>query len=463
MATPPRATGRPALSLAESLATARSTFHRGIHPAEEKELSAEAPIEVLPTPKQVQVPLLQHLGAPCKATVKPRQEVALGDEVGAAEAVVSAPVHASVAGKVGRATVATLPNGRHVEVLPIAAGEQAIEGQALYDDLLGGDWPLAEVERYSPAEIVEAVRGAGLIGMGGAAFPTHVKLTARQDRPIHTVLINGCECEPYLTADTRMMIEAPAPIVAGALLATRALGAQRVVLGIEDNKPGAIRSMRAAAADTGLEVAVVRTKYPQGAEKQLVRAVLGATVPEGGLPLDVGTLVLNVETAASVARAVLRGKPFTHRIVTVSGRGVARPRNLIVPVGIAFRELLEAAGGVRPDAARILAGGPMMGFCVGSTSAPVTKGTGAVTVLNHDDLRRARETACVRCGRCVDVCPLSLVPTRIALAARHKEWDLCSRYHITTCMECGCCAWVCPAQIPLVQLIRAGKAEMATA
>ena len=450
------------MSLAEAVATGRSTFRRGIHPAEEKELCAEAPIEVLPTPTQVQIPLLQHLGAPCKPSVKPRQEVALGDKVGDVDTLVTAPVHASVAGKVGRETVTTLPNGRHVGVLPITAGEQELEGEALYDDLLGGDWPLAEIARFAPAEIVQAVREAGLVGMGGAAFPTHVKLAAREDRPVHTVLVNGSECEPYLTADYRMMFEASEPIVAGALLAARAVAARRVVVGIEDNKPQAIRRMRATAGSVGVEVAVVRTKYPQGAEKQLVRAVLGATVPLGGLPLDVGVLVINVETAASVARAVLRGKPLTHRIVSVSGRGVARPRNLVVPIGISFSALLEAAGGVTPDAARILAGGPMMGFCVGSTGAPITKGTGAVTVLTHDDLQRARETACVRCGRCVDVCPLSLVPTRLALAARYKNRDLARRYSIASCMECGCCAWVCPAQIPLVQLIRAGKAEMAT-
>ncbi|MCP4201702.1 MAG: electron transport complex subunit RsxC [bacterium] len=451
------------MSLADAVASTRSTFRRGIHPPDEKALAAESPIEVLPTPKEIRVPLLQHLGSPCEPTVKPKQAVALGDEVGNVEAMVSAPVHASVAGTVGRATVATLPNGRHVGVLPIKAGEQEIEGRDLYQDLLGGEWPLEEIERCEPREIVEAVRRAGLIGMGGAAFPTHVKLTARDDKPIDTVLVNGCECEPYLAADYRTMIEAPAAIVAGALLAKRALGARRLVVGIEDNKPKAIQHMKTAASGTAVEVKSVRTKYPQGAEKQLVRAVLAATVPEGGLPLDVGALVVNVETAASIARAVLRGKPLTHRIVTVSGRGVARPRNLVVPIGISFSELLAASGGVLPGAARILAGGPMMGFCVGSTSAPVTKGTGAVTVLTHADLQRARETACVRCGRCVDVCPLSLVPTRIAIAARHKDWDLARRYHIKTCMECGCCAWVCPAQIPLVQLIRMGKAEMATA
>ena len=335
------------MSLVEARGTGRSTFRRGIHPAEEKELCAEAPIEVLPTPAQVQIPLLQHLGAPCRPSVKPRQEVAIGDKVGDVDTLVTAPVHASVAGKVGRETVTTLPNGRHVGVLPITAGEQELEGETLYDDLLGGDWPLDEIERFAPAEIVQAVREAGLVGMGGAAFPTHVKLAAREDRPVHTVLVNGSECEPYLTADYRMMLEAPEPILAGALLAARAMDARRGVVGIEDNKPAAIRRMRAVTEGVGVEVAVVRTKYPQGAEKQLVRAVLGSTVPMGGLPLNVGVLVINVETAASVARAVLRGKP-PYRQCLRTWRGPA-PQP-----GRAHRHLLQRAarGRRRRDARR---------------------------------------------------------------------------------------------------------------
>jgi electron transport complex protein RnfC len=218
--------------------------------------------------------------------------------------------------------------------------------------------------------------------------------------------------------------------------------------------------MREAAADTGVEVRVVRTKYPQGAEKQLIISVLGRIVPGGGLPLDIGVVVINVGTAAAIARAVLRGKPFTHRVVTVTGRGVVRPGNWLAPIGVPYLELLASAGGLTSDAARVLAGGPLMGFTVGSLETPVTKGTSGITVLTHDDLRRATETACVRCGRCVDVCPLSLVPARLGAAARHADWELAERFHIRACMECGCCAYTCPAGIPLVQLIRMGKAEM---
>jgi electron transport complex protein RnfC len=448
------------VTLANTLATVRSTFHRGIHPADEKELSREAPIEVLPTPASIRIPLLQHLGQPCDSRVKPRQEVALGDLLAESESFVSAPVHASVAGKVGRESVATLPNGRHVATLPITPGEQVLEGRELFDDHFGGAWePCAAAER-SPGEIVEAIRAAGVVGMGGATFPTHVKLAGCAERSVDTLLVNACECEPYLNADYRVMLEAPEVVLAGARLAQRAAGAESAIVAIEDNKPEAVRRMREAAADTGVEVRVVRTKYPQGAEKQLIISVLGRIVPGGGLPLDIGVVVINVGTAAAIARAVLRGKPFTHRVVTVTGRGVVRPGNWLAPIGVPYLELLASAGGLTSDAARVLAGGPLMGFTVGSLETPVTKGTSGITVLTHDDLRRATETACVRCGRCVDVCPLSLVPARLGAAARHADWELAERFHIRACMECGCCAYTCPAGIPLVQLIRMGKAEM---
>lgn len=437
----------------------KATFARGIHPPERKQLAAEATIEVLPTPEQVRVALLQHLGAPCASTVKPRSEVALGDVVGQSEAFVSAPVHASISGKVTPTKMATLPNGRHVPVVVIQAAEaQPLSGQALYDDVLGGSWPLDGLDDYDPKAIIDAVRGAGLVGQGGAAFPTHVKLTRNEKRPIEWLLVNGCECEPYLTADERLMLEAPAPIIAGALLAARACGASNVAVCIEDNKPEAAQTVRAAARNTPVGLRLMKTKYPQGGEKQLIQAVLGREVPTGGLPLDVGVVVINVGTAAALARAVLRGKPLTHRVVSVTGAGIREPKNLLVPIGASYRDLIDYCGGLRGEAARVVAGGPMMGFTLGDLDAPVTKGTSGVTVLTREEVRHAQQTACVRCGRCVDVCPMRLVPTRLALASRAGNWDLAQKYHITACMECGCCAYTCPASIPLVQLIRLGKA-----
>jgi len=438
----------------------KGTFARGVHPPEGKSLAKDAPIEVVPGPAVVTIPLLQHTGAPCESVVKAKQEVALGELLGRAGGFISAPVHASVAGVVGRETVATLPNGRHVKVIPITAAGGQLGGRELWDDVYGGEWPV-DVEEYDPKTIAQTVGDAGIVGLGGAAFPTHVKLVRNEAKPIDTILVNGCECEPYLTADYRLMLQAPSPIVTGALLAARAAGAANVVIAIEDNKPRAIEVLTEAAGPAaGVKVARLKTKYPMGCEKQTLVWALGRKIPTGGLPLDVGVVVINVGTAAAIARAVVRGKPLTHRVVTVSGAGIAEPKNLLVPIGISYGELIDCCGGLTPEAARVVAGGPMMGFTLGDLGAPVTKGTSGLTVLTRSDVRRAGETQCVRCGRCVDVCPLNLVPTKLALAARHEDWDLARRYYLTACMECGCCAYVCPASLPLVQLIRVGKAKM---
>ncbi|OPX23091.1 MAG: electron transport complex subunit RsxC [Planctomycetales bacterium 4484_123] len=436
-------------------------FARGLHPDDKKSISAGAGIEVLPTPKSVLIPLLQHIGAPCEPAVKPRAEVRLGQAVGEAKAFVSAPVHASIDGKTAAATVTTLPNGRHVAAIPItAAEEQSLSGQALWEDIYGGQWPTDGLGSFDPEQIVTAVRSAGLVGMGGAAFPTHVKLTPNEKRPVDTLVVNGCECEPYLTADHRLMLEAPAPIITGALLAARAAGAERIIVAIEDNKPDAAEAMAAAAEGTPVQVAIVQTRYPMGGERQLIPAVLGREVPTGGLPLDVGVVVVNVATAAAIARAVIRGKPLTHRVVSVTGEGINQPKNLLVPLGASYAELVAFCGGLADSAGRVIAGGPMMGFALAELDVPVTKGTSGVVVLTEEQLRRAEQTACLRCGRCVDVCPAGLVPTKIALAARHQDWETARRYYLTACFECGCCAYVCPANIPLVQLIRTGKATM---
>jgi electron transport complex protein RnfC len=442
-----------------STPTTGTTFARGIHPPEYKELAENSPIEVVPAPGQVTIALLQHTGAPNEATVKSKDEVRIGDVVGSAEAFVSAPVHASINGKVARAGSVTLPNGRHVPAVPIKADGEQPGAEELMADLFGGDWP-TDVGSYEPKQIIDATRAAGLVGLGGAAFPTHVKLSPPPGKTIDTLLVNGCECEPYLTADYRVMVEAPKPVVTGALLAAKACGAPNVVIAIEDNKPQAIEKIRQAAEGTSVVVAVMQTKYPQGGEKQLINAALKREVPTGGLPLDVGVVVMNVGTCTAMARAVVRGKPLTHRVVTVSGAGIAQPKNLLAPVGITYGELIGYCGGLTDDAARVVAGGPMMGFSLGNLDSPTTKGTSGITVLTRADVARADETSCVRCGRCVDVCPLNLVPTRIALAARHHDWALAKRYYITACMECGCCGYTCPASIPLVQLIRMGKAQM---
>ncbi len=439
---------------------AKGTFARGVHPADGKALAADRAIEVLPTVAQIVIALQQHTGAPCQAVVTPKQQIRLGEKIGDAEAFISAPVHASVNGVVGRQSVVTLPNARHVKMIPIASEGEQLEGRALYEEILGGEWPLTKLDEWTPEAIAKRVRDAGIVGLGGAAFPTSVKLVRNEKKPVDVLLLNGCECEPYLTADYRIMIEAAPGIIAGAQITAKACGAKDLVVAIEDNKPEAIAAMKKAAAGTPVRIISVETKYPMGGEKQTVLAVTGRTIPTGGLPLDVGVVVINVGTALAVARAILRDGNLTHRVVTVTGAGVRTPKNLLVPVGASYRALIECCGGLLPNAARIISGGPMMGFTLGSLDVPVTKGTSGILVLNDQDVRTSEETQCIRCGRCVDVCPLNLIPTRLALAARKKEWDVVKRYHLMACMECGCCAYACPAGIPLVQLIRMGKVQM---
>lgn len=434
------------------------TFAHGIHPPERKNFSADMPIEIIPAAKNVLLPLMQSVGAPCAPVVKTRQMVSLGDMVGSSEAFVSAPLFSPINGKVLRMAVCTLPNGRHVPAIAIKADGDQISAEALWDDTYGGQWPLADLDNYEPAEIAGAIRNAGIVGQGGAAFPTHVKFAKNEKKPIEALLVNGCECEPYLTTDYRLMIEAADAIIAGALLAAKAVGADMVAIGIEDNKPKAIEAMKAAASGTSVKIAVVHTKYPQGSEKQMIKALVGREVPVGGLPMDVGVAVTNVGTAAAVARAVMRGKPLTHRVVSITGAGIWEPKNLLVPVGIALGELIDYCGGLKPEAARLVAGGPMMGFSFTDLNMPVTKGTSGVTVLTHEEVKKADETACIRCGRCVDACPMKLVPTKLALACRHKDLELAERYHIMACFECGSCAYMCPANLPIVQLVRTGKA-----
>lgn len=435
-------------------------FSGGVHPPEHKELSRHAAIEVLPTPPELALPLLMHTGAPCRPVVPPRTEVAYGTLLADTDAFVSAPIHAPAAGVVQREGVATLPNARHVKTIPIKTGPVQRSAEEIMADVFGGSWPADGIADVAPEEIAKAVRAAGIVGQGGAAFPTHVKLARNPKKPVDTILVNGCECEPYLTADYRVMVEAPAPVISGARLAARAAGASAIVIAVEDNKPEAIAALREAAGGTDVRVMVVPTRYPMGGEKQTVRVATGRTIPTGGLPLDVGVVVINVETAAAIARAVWRKQPLTHRVVTVTGGGVANPKNILAPIGSRYADLLAYCGGLTPAAARAIAGGPMMGFALGDFNAPVTKGTSGLVILTAEDARRAAETPCVRCGRCVEACPLDLMPTRLALSARHKDWDLARRHHLMACMECGCCAYVCPAAIPLVQLIRMGKVQM---
>lgn len=462
------------MSIADCLAWLRgeASFARGVHPPTRKTLAAERPIEVLPSPAIVTVPLRQHAGAAARAVCPPRSRVEVGSLIGQEDesAAVSARVHASLAGRVQPLVGVTLPNGRHSLAVPIAADEGhsrtgAAEPQGIdwFERLYGGSWHVEDQQRYFPRDIRAAVQQAGIVGLGGAGFPTHLKLMPQATRPAHTLLLNGCECEPYLTADQRLMVEAPAAVVTGLLLAVKAIGCERAVIAVEENKPQAIAALRGAVAqldDQGRTIVrVCQTKYPMGGERQLIPAVFGIEVPTGGFPLDVGIVVLNVATAAAIAAAVLRGHKLTHRVVSVSGEGIRQPKNLLAPIGTALAELIAACGGLTDEACRVIAGGPMMGFTVTDLSVPLTKGTGGLTVLTRRQLAASEQTACIRCGRCLDVCPLGLAPTRIAHAVRHGQLELAEQYDMMACCDCGCCAYVCPAQIPLVQYIRQGKSQ----
>lgn len=443
-----------------TLADGRKTFRHGIHPDDLKQFSGDVAIEVLPCPPEVYLPFTQHVGAPAKTVVKAKDVVALGDKIAEAGGFIAAGISSSVNGVVGREKPVTLPNGRRVIALPIKAQGEQLEGQALLDRFFGGEWRYADVDKLEPEEIAKAIADAGIVGLGGAAFPTHVKYTVNENTKIDTVLINGAECEPALTNDSRVMVEFPRAVIAGALLTQKAVRADRVIIGIEENKPHCIQALQQAAAGTAVEIAVLKTKYPQGSEKQLIFACTGRKVPVGGLPAAVGAAVSNVSTAAAIAAAAIRGLPLTHKIICVTGPGIQNPKNLLVPLGAPLGFIIDYCGGLKPEARRILTGGPMMGFAVTNMDIPITKGTSGITILTQAEIDKAQETNCIRCGRCLTVCPMNLVPTKLALAARAQNVDVANNYHIMACFECGCCAYTCPAGIPLVQLIRTGKAQV---
>ncbi len=437
------------------------SFHRGVYPPHRKKLSEHEPVRLFVPQKPLMIPMTQHIGAACEPLVKPKQEVQFCEKIADATQPVAAPIHASVSGSIGVGTIALLPNGKRVPAIPLTP---AGDGQALPADFLeqfmDRKWDGVEPSSFEPDAIVQAIRDGGVVGLGGATFPTHFKLKRDPKRPVDTVILNGCECEPYLTSDHRLMVECPEGIIVGLQLAMRACGAERAIIAIESNKPDAVEIMgRAAKGRPGLEMAVCASKYPMGGERQLIPAVLGRCVPSAprGLPLDVGVVVINVSTAHSIARAVVRGRPLTHRVVTITGGGVQRPANLLVPVGTSFAELMEACGGLTDDAVKVLAGGPMMGPTVPGLDVPVIKGVGGITVMSARESALWRESPCIRCAKCVDNCPLHLSPTKIAHAVKFRDYDLANQYDMNACCECGCCAYVCPANIPLAQYIRAGK------
>lgn len=423
------------------------TFRGGIHPPEEKVYTARKAIEFVPPPEKVYIPLLQHFGSPAKPLVKKGDAVQLGQKIGEASGLFSAAVHSSVSGK-----VLAVESWNHPGGIPRLTVTVANDGKdTLSPDIRGADDPFS----LNPSEIIQRVREAGIVGLGGAAFPTAVKLSPPKDKPIDTVIINGCECEPLLTGDYRLMLETPLDIIQGAEIIRRATGASEIIVGIEDNKPQAFEILKKQSHFFPLALALLKTKYPQGAEKNLIYALLGREVPRGGLPFDVGVIVHNVGTAKAIWDAVSLGKPLYERVLTASGPGIKEPKNLLVRIGTPFQTVIDFCGGLDNRADTIVMGGPMMGIAQWTMEVPVIKGTSGILALKSS--RPSFEYSCISCGRCVDHCPMGLVPTQLAKFVRFEKTGEAEAWGILDCVECGCCQFSCPAKIPLVHWIRVGK------
>ena len=443
----------------------RFSFPGGVHPPESKGLTDEKKIQPGPVVKQVAVMLSQHIGAPCQALVRKGNLVQAGQKIGDSDAFVSAPVHSPISGKVKEISLQSHPVLGRSEAIVIEALAHNPTKRPLADKFTED----FDESKYSTEQICDAVRQAGLVGMGGAGFPTRVKIEPDPQLPKQTMIINGCECEPYITCDYRIMLEWTNQIIAGIKLARKACGSSKVIIGIEDNKPQAIKVMNEALEKcsncNGIKVVPVKTKYPQGGERQLIRAILKKNVPTGGIPPMIGIVVLNVATVASIAEAVVFNLPLTHRVVTVTGEAIADPGNYYVPIGITVEELLNFCAGVIKKSAKVIIGGPMMGIAIADLTTPITKTTGAITVITKEQIGKAkflrRQTPCLHCGRCLQACPEHLNPTKIAHAVKHNLFDVAESYYINGCTECGCCSYVCPANIELTGYIKTGKIYLA--
>ncbi|MFA5524427.1 MAG: electron transport complex subunit RsxC [Tissierellales bacterium] len=429
------------------------TFKGGIHPPHYKRYSEKAEIEKAEEPKVVIIPMQQHIGAPCEPIVKVGDKVKVGQKIGEAKAFVSAPVHSSVSGLVKKVSSMDTPTGSGVMCI-------TIESDGL-NEIHENVKPKGDIEKLTKEEIIEIVKEAGITGQGGAGFPTHVKLSPPPDKRIDTVILNGAECEPFLTADHRLMLEHPEKVVYGLRALMKAVGVNKGYIGIENNKPDAISAMvKAAEKDSDIEVISLVAKYPQGDEKRLINAATGRVVPSGGLPMDVGVIVNNVGTAYSIANAIQIGMPLVERIVTVTGSAINTPKNLMVKIGTPFKDIIAQCGGFKEAPGKIIMGGPMMGLAQFTDEVPVIKGTSGILVLNEKEAKIPEPNPCIRCGKCVYICPVNLQPLFISQLSLKGQYDDTQRYHVLDCIECGSCSFVCPSKRPLLQSIKVAKKEV---
>ena len=431
----------------------RHGFFGGVHPAYNKAMASREGIREMPLPDELVVYFSQNLGAPSKPIIKKGDEVKKGQVIGESGGFVSTPVHAPTSGKV-----------ISIEKRPSPVGSDMLAAVIQPDG--SDEWaPECNVERgisdFDREKIKSLIHDGGIVGMGGATFPTHVKLSPPPGKKIDLLIINGAECEPYLTADHRVMLELAAKVVDGASLFASVIEVEKIIIAIEKNKPDAIEVMqRAIKEKSGFSVASMDVIYPQGAEKQLIYALSGRKVPAGGLRMDVGVLVQNVGTAAAASEAVRYNRPLIQRVVTVTGKGIKHPGNVMARVGTKFSDLIEFCGGMIPDTMKIINGGPMMGIAQHSLEAGMTKGTSGLVLLTKDEVGQYGSDPCIRCGRCLEVCPMRLDPSHLSIFTERMRFEDAEEYNVMDCIECGCCAYVCPSRRPMVHHFRRAKAEI---
>ena len=430
------------------------TFKGGVHVPHFKESTESRPIKSTRLPSTVVVSLHQHTGAPCEPLVRVGDQVKVGQKIGDSQAALTAPVHSPVSGKVVKIGPYLMSGGVERPAITIES-----DGLQEVADTVR---PYGSLENLTRQDLINLIREAGIVGLGGAAFPTYFKLTPPPGKKFDTLIINGSECEPYLTADQRIMMERPEDAVLGARILMKATGVKQAFIAIEDSKPEAKAAMEKAVSKAkGIQVVPLMAKYPQGAEKQLIKVLLGREVPSGGLPVDVGAVVSNVGTAVAVANTLKTGMPLIERVVTVTGRPLKEPSNLLVKIGTKVSDLVNECGGFVREPAKVIVGGPMMGIAQFTLDIPVTKGVSGILFLDADDISLEEPGPCVRCGKCVDNCPMRLLPLFISQYADAGRFDDAAAYGALDCIECGTCSFVCPSRRHLVQSIRLAKAEIA--